>query len=161
MYNLDQFTHKQIKSPKDFYVSLWVTWRTALLGIPKGKFSKQMKKKKLSYRIIRIKRIFSGVYWCITWTKFLFCYIYILYVNFFDNSAITPSTKGSMFIITMFYHVIMTFYYLIMKFYKIRLHYHIIKLYYHMIKLSYHMIKLRNVSIVFQLPYFQTLCFPL
>ena len=26
MYNLDQFTHKQNKSPKDFYVSLWVTW---------------------------------------------------------------------------------------------------------------------------------------
>ncbi len=42
-----------------------------VLGIPKGKFSKQMKKKKLSYRIIRIKRIFSGVYWCITWTKSL------------------------------------------------------------------------------------------
>ena len=33
-----------------------------VLGIPKGKFSKQMKEKKLSYRIIRIKRIFSGVY---------------------------------------------------------------------------------------------------
>ena len=34
-----------------------------VLGIPKGKFSKQMKKK-LSYRItcIRYKRIFSGVY---------------------------------------------------------------------------------------------------
>ena len=30
-----------------------------VLGIPKGKFSKQMKKK-LSSRIIRIKRIFSG-----------------------------------------------------------------------------------------------------
>jgi hypothetical protein len=29
-----------------------------VLGIPKGKFSKQTKKKKLSYRIIRIKRIF-------------------------------------------------------------------------------------------------------
>jgi hypothetical protein len=30
-------------------------------------------KKKLSYRItcIRYKRIFSGVYWCITWTKSL------------------------------------------------------------------------------------------
>jgi hypothetical protein len=42
-----------------------------VLGIPKGKFSKQMKKKKLSYRIIRIKRIFFGVYWCITWTKSL------------------------------------------------------------------------------------------
>jgi hypothetical protein len=40
-----------------------------VLGIPKGKFLKQMKKKILSYRIIRIKRIFSGVYWCITWTK--------------------------------------------------------------------------------------------
>jgi hypothetical protein len=39
------------------------------MGIPKGKFSKQMKKKKLSYRIIRIKRIFSWVYWCITWTN--------------------------------------------------------------------------------------------
>ena len=25
----------------------------------------------LSYRIIRIKRIFSGVYWCITWTNSL------------------------------------------------------------------------------------------
>ena len=36
-----------------------------------SKFSKQMKKKILSYRIIRIKRIFSGVYWCITWTKSL------------------------------------------------------------------------------------------
>jgi hypothetical protein len=35
------------------------------LGIPKagkGKFSKQMKKKILGYRNIRIKRIFSGVY---------------------------------------------------------------------------------------------------
>jgi hypothetical protein len=30
-----------------------------------------MKKKKISYRIIRIKRIFSGDYWCITWTKSL------------------------------------------------------------------------------------------
>ena len=41
-----------------------------VMGIPKGKFSKQMKKK-LSYRIIKIKRISSGVYWCITWTKSL------------------------------------------------------------------------------------------
>jgi hypothetical protein len=43
---------------------------TSMECIPKGKFSKQMKKK-LSYRIIRIKRIFSEVYWCITWTKSL------------------------------------------------------------------------------------------
>ena len=42
-----------------------------VLGIPKGKFLKQMKKKILSYRIIRIKRIFFVVYWCITWTKSL------------------------------------------------------------------------------------------
>jgi hypothetical protein len=31
-------------------------------GDLKGKFSKQMKQKKLSYRIIRIKSIFPGVY---------------------------------------------------------------------------------------------------
>ena len=31
-------------------------------GDHKGKFSKQMKQKILSYRIIRIKRIFPGVY---------------------------------------------------------------------------------------------------
>ena len=49
------------------------------LGIPKGKFLKQMKNK-LSYRIIRIKRIFSGVYWCITWTKSLIKLI-CLWVN--------------------------------------------------------------------------------
>ena len=40
-----------------------------LLGIPKDKFSKQMEKKILSYRIIRIKHIFCRVYWCITWTN--------------------------------------------------------------------------------------------
>ena len=40
------------------------------LGIPKGNFLKQMKNK-LSYRIIRIKLIFSGVYWCIMCTKSL------------------------------------------------------------------------------------------
>jgi rRNA pseudouridine-1189 N-methylase Emg1 (Nep1/Mra1 family) len=32
-----------------------------VLGIPKGKFSKQMKKKKLSYRIIRIKHSYNMI----------------------------------------------------------------------------------------------------
>jgi hypothetical protein len=38
-------------------------------GSPKINFQNKWKKKILSYRIIRIKHIFSGVYWCITWTK--------------------------------------------------------------------------------------------
>ena len=37
----------------------------------RGVMKKWKMKKKLSYRIIRIKRIFSGVYWCVTWTKSL------------------------------------------------------------------------------------------
>ena len=37
------------------HLTLWVRWA----------------KKILSYRIIRIKHIFFGVYWCITWTKSL------------------------------------------------------------------------------------------
>jgi hypothetical protein len=71
-----------------------------VLGIPKGKFSKKMKKKKLRYRIIRIKRIFSGVYWCITWTKSLtnlhksliclWVNWYRLYINKLRKNAFIP-----------------------------------------------------------------------
>jgi hypothetical protein len=44
-------------------------------GIPKGTFSKQMKKK-LSYKIIRIKRIFSGVFFiCIVTFWVPCCYL--------------------------------------------------------------------------------------
>jgi hypothetical protein len=42
----------------------------AYWGSPKVNFQNKLKKK-LSYRIIRIKRIFFVVYWCITWTKSL------------------------------------------------------------------------------------------
>jgi hypothetical protein len=41
------------------------------LGIPKGKFSKQMKKKYLSYRIIRIKRIFTEFIYATQTSKML------------------------------------------------------------------------------------------
>jgi hypothetical protein len=59
-----------------------------------------MKKKKLRYRIIRIKRIFSGVYWCITWTKSLtnlhksliclWVNWYRLYINKLRKNAFIP-----------------------------------------------------------------------
>jgi hypothetical protein len=52
----------------------------------------------LSYRIIRIKRIFFGVYWCITWTKSLtslhnICLLVNwsrLYINKLRTNAFNP-----------------------------------------------------------------------
>jgi hypothetical protein len=79
-----------------------------VLGIPKGKFSKQMKKKILSYRIIRIKHIFSGVYWCITWTKSLTNLhkspkgVYIKFVSALFTHAWTLEKKRLILIILKF-----------------------------------------------------------
>ena len=60
----------------------------------------------LSYRIISIKRIFSGVYWCITWTKSLtnlhkslrtFICLWMnwsrLYINKLRKNAFNPIIK--------------------------------------------------------------------
>ena len=76
-----------------------------VLGIPKDKFSKK-KKKILSYRIIRIKSIFSRVYWCITWTRSLtnlhkslrtFICLWVnwskLYINKLRNNVFNPIIK--------------------------------------------------------------------
>ena len=78
----------------------------AYWGSPKVNFQNKWKNKKLSYRIIRIKRIFSGVYWCITWTKSLanlhkslqtFICLWVnwsrLYINKLRKNAFNPIIK--------------------------------------------------------------------
>ena len=68
-------------------------------GSPKVNVHNKWRKQILSYRIIRIKHIFSGVYWCITWTKSLtnlhkrtFIWLWVnwsrLYINKFRKKCV-------------------------------------------------------------------------